>query len=539
MVLFNLIASVLATLGAYLLYRILKLVYEEMTSPLRSIPGPIRTHWFRGNFRDLKADVGGNIEHEWSEQYGRTFRINGILGLSQVYTRDTKALNHILSNSYVYQKSVMARYILGRAVGTGVLVVEEDVHKQQRRILNPAFGAPQIRELTEIFIEKSIQLRDVWLSEAAINGEVETVDVLSRISKATFDIIGLAGFNYKFNTLDPSAARDEFGEAWGTLISSRVGVMSLIKAYFPIFGAIPTKMDTMMDESHAVTMRIGRSLLLESKKALADSGESQRHRTRDLLSLLVRANTAKDIAESQRLSDEDVIAQIRTFLIAGHDTTSTVATWALFALSKNVAVQKRLRDELLKLSTDNPTMDELNSLAFLDCVVRETLRLHAPVRFIGRIAMRDDVIPLGTPYTDVNGTVHESLRILKGQELLIPILAVNCDPEIWGPDALDFKPERWEASTPISNSIPGVWGHMLTFLGGPRGCLGYRFALIELKALLFTLVRGLEFELAVPAADIGVRATAIIQRPIVLSNQEAGYQLPLQIKPFVPPYEYE
>ncbi|KAJ7235250.1 cytochrome P450 [Mycena rebaudengoi] len=493
MVLFNLIASVLATLGAYLLYRILKLVYEEMTSPLRSIPGPIRTHWFRGNFRDLKADVGGNIEHEWSEQYGRTFRINGILGLSQVYTRDTKALNHILSNSYVYQKSVMARV----HSWTGcVLVVEEDVHKQQ--------VSPQIRELTEIFIEKSIQLRDVWLSEAAINGE------------ATFDIIGLAGFNYKFNTLNPSAARDEFGEAWGTLISSRVGVMSLIKAYFPIFGAIPTKMDTMMDESHAVTMRIGRSLLLESKKALADSGESQRHRTRDLLSLLVRANTAKDIAESQRLSDEDVIAQIRTFLIAGHDTTSTVATWALFALSKNVAVQKRLRDELLKLSTDNPTMDELNSLAFLDCVVRETLRLHAPVRFIGRIAMRDDVIPLGTPYTDVNGTVHESLRILKGQELLIPILA------IWGPDALDFKPERWEASTPISNSIPGVWGHMLTFLGGPRGCLGYRFALIELKALLFTLVRGLEFELAVPAADIGVRATAIIQRPIVLSNQEAG-----------------
>jgi hypothetical protein len=77
----------------------------------------------------------------------------------------------------------------------------------------------------------------------------------------------------------------------------------------------PTKMDTMMDESHAVTMRIGRSLLLESKKALADSGESQRHRTRDLLSLLVRANTAKDIAESQRLSDEDVIARESFFVL--------------------------------------------------------------------------------------------------------------------------------------------------------------------------------------------------------------------------------
>ncbi|KAJ7275843.1 cytochrome P450, partial [Mycena rebaudengoi] len=520
--LFSLLSSVFGTLAAYLFYKILKLVYKEMRSPLRSIPGPRRTHWFRGNFKDLKDDVGGSIEHEWFQQYGRTFRINGILGLSQVYTRDIKALNHILSNSYVYQKSVMARYILGRAVGPGVLVVEEDAHKQQRKILNPAFGAPQVRELTEIFIEKSIHLRDIWLGEAATNGGVGNVEVLSPLSKATFDIIGLAG----------SAARDEFGEAWGTLSTSRVGVMSLIKAYFPIFWAVPTKMDTTMDNSHAVTMRIGRRLLRESKKAIAEDGESQRRRARDLLSLLVRANTSKDITESQRLSDEDVIAQIRTFLIAGHDTTSTAATWALFALSQNAAAQNRLRDELLTISTDNPTMDELNSLPFLDCVVRETLRLHAPVRFIGRIAMREDVIPLSTPYTDMDGTVHESLRILKGQELLIPILAVNCDPEIWGSDALDFKPERWEASTPISNSIPGVWGNMLTFLGGPRGCLGYRFALVELKALLFTLVRGLEFELAVPATDIGTRATAIIQRPIVLSKKEAGYQLPLLIKPF-------
>jgi cytochrome P450 len=63
--------------------------------------------------------------------------------------------------------------------------------------------------------------------------------------------------------------------------------------------------------------------------------------------------------------------------------TSTAATWALFALTQNVAAQKRLRDELLTVSTDNPTMDELNALAYLDCIVRETLRLYAPVPFTG------------------------------------------------------------------------------------------------------------------------------------------------------------
>ncbi|KAJ7289436.1 cytochrome P450 [Mycena rebaudengoi] len=342
------------------------------------------------------------------------------------------------------------------------------------------------------------------------------------------------GFDYNFNRLDRSAAPDEFDGAFTTLTASGTGIMSLIKAYVPVLRPIPTKMDTIIDKSKAVVTRIGGKLLRESQREISMGVGSQSGRARDLLSLLVRANTSKDIPESQRLSDKDVLAQVPTFLIAGHETTSAAATWALFALTQNVEVQKRLRDELLTVSTEKPTMDELDGLPFLDCVVRETLRLYAPVRVIGRIAVREDVIPLNTPYTDVNGQVHESLRILKGQELLIPVLAVNRDPDMWGPDASDFKPERWEAATPITNSIPGVWGHMLTFLGGLRGCIGYRFALVELKALLFTLVRGLEFELAVPAADIGVKATVMIQRPIVLSDMEAGNQLPLLIKPFAP-----
>ncbi|KAJ7271259.1 cytochrome P450 [Mycena rebaudengoi] len=532
MLLFDLLASVIGTLGAYSLYRVSKLIYDEIRSPLRSMPGPRPTHWFRQNFTDIRNNIAG-LEREWSRQYGRTFRINGFFGLSHLYTRDTKAIHHILSNSYVYQKSVMMRYNLGRIVGPGVLVVEEDVHKRQRKIMNPAFGAPQVRELTGIFIEKSIQLRDVWLGEAAKNGGVGNVNAVSWLNKATLDIIGLAGFNYKFNSLDPSAARDEFDEAFSTITSTQVGFMSLIKAHFPVVRAIPRQLDTIHLNSQAVMVRIGQKLLRESKKDIAEGGAFQSGRARDLLSLLVRANTSKDIPESQQLSDEDVLAQVPTFLVAGHGTTSTAAAWGLFALTQNVAVQERLRNELLTVFTDNPTMDELNALPYLDCVVRETLRLYAPVTLTGRLAMRDDVIPLSTPYTDTSGTMHESLRILKGQEVVIPILALNRDPDIWGPDALEFKPERWEAPTPITTSIPGVWGHMLTFLGGPRSCIGYRFSLVELKALLFTLIRGLEFELAVPATDIGFGTTPIVQRPIVLSDRKGGNQLPLLVRPFV------
>ncbi|KAG6823565.1 hypothetical protein H0H93_003423, partial [Arthromyces matolae] len=69
-------------------------------------------------------------------------------------------------------------------------------------------------------------------------------------------------------------------------------------------------------------------------------------------------------------------------------------------------------------------------------------------------------------------------RIAKGETLLIPIAAINRDKTIWGDDAHEFRPERWETVPEEANRIPGVWGNVLTFLGGPRACIGYRFSLV-------------------------------------------------------------
>ena len=99
-----------------------------------------------------------------------------------------------------------------------------------------------------------------------------------------------------------------------------------------------------------------------------------------------------------------------SFLIAGHETTSVAATWCLFALTQAPEVQKKLREELWTLETDTPTMDELSSLPYLDAVVRETLRIHAPVPSTIRISMKDDVIPVGEPYVDRHGQVQDSIR---------------------------------------------------------------------------------------------------------------------------------
>ncbi|KAJ7662455.1 cytochrome P450 [Mycena rosella] len=505
----KLVVSICGTLGAYLLYYVLRGVYAELTSPLRLLPGPKSPHWLFGNLKELRDDIASGRDERWFEQYGRTVKLHRLFNRSQVYTIDTKAIHHILSNTPIYQKSGPARFSLGRIVGPGqltsafisgvinnvlgVLVVEGDVHKQQRKIMNPAFGAPQIRELTGIFVEKSVQLRDIWATQLA-----------------TLDIIGLAGFNYQINALGTRSedTPNELAAAFEALFRTETtfSLLRILQARFPIFRYIPS--DKVIRESQATMMRIGGQLLADSKRDIAENGTFDTGRARDLLSLLVRANTSKEIPASQRLSDKDVLAQVPTFLIAGHETTSTAVTWALFALTQNTGAQSRLRAELQSLETENPTMDDLHNLTYLDCVVRETLRVHPPVVATSRVAMCDDVLPLATPFTDKHGIVHETLRIRKG----------------------DMAPERW--LSPIANSIPGVWGQMLTFLGGPRGCIGYRFSLVEMKALLFSLVRSFEFELAVPIADIG-KTSVIVQRPILLSDPKAGNQMPLLVRPAV------
>ncbi|KAJ6533732.1 cytochrome P450 [Mycena capillaripes] len=532
----GLAVSFAATFVVFTFYKLLKMLYRELTSPLRNVPGPKSDHWLLGNFPQMFQNFENGQERLWTSEYGPTVRINGFFGFSQLFITDTKAIHHILSNNYVFQKPAEGRYFLSRVVGPGVLVVEEDVHKKQRKAMNPAFGPAQLRALTGIFVQKSKQLRDIWADRAAKSGGVARVNVIPDFSTATLDIIGKAGFNYDFHSLGAAAhdRRDELHEAFATITATagKPSPLDLLKGEMPFLQKIlpRRKIDKVIDGSQAVMRRIGQRLLRESKEKIANGSSADSVASRDLLSLLVRANTAKEVPEAQRLSDEDVLAQVPTFLVAGHETTA--ATWALFALAKNKEVQTRLRNELLAVDTEDPSMDELNALSYLDCVVRETLRVHAPVVATARAAMRDDVIPLETPYTDRSGMVHDTLQLVRGQPVVIPILALNRDPAIWGPDAHDFIPERWERSPAISTSIPGLWGQMLTFWGGPRACIGYRFALVELKALLFTLVRGLEFELAVAAADIGNLSTPIVQQPVLRSDRAAGAQMPLLIKPF-------
>jgi cytochrome P450 len=477
---------------------------------------------------------------QWVKEYGSTLRFKGFFGANRLLTIDTCAITHILSRTSDYPKPSYIRYAMAKLLGNGLLCVDGDQHRQQRRVLNPAFGPAQIRALTDIFFAKAIKLRDICSSEIAKNPTVNTtgtrIDMVLWLNRATLDMIGLAGFNYHVDALNTNEKLNELNEAFSAVTAiPEFGILAALQACIPPLRLITDDSLQKIQVGRRTVARIGRELLKTAKVAArasaTETGEIEKSsiQGRDLFTLLVKANMATDIPENQRMSDEEVLAQFSTFLAVGHESTSTATTWAFRALAHAHEIQAKLREELLSVDTDTPSMDDLIALPYLDAVVKETLRVYPPFPHAPRSAVRDDIVPLKRPFTDKHGVVHDRIRITKGDSIIIPILAMNTSEELWGPDAHEFKPERWANLPEAVSDIPGVWSHLPSFLSGPKGCIGYRFAVVEMKALLFTLVRAFEFELAVPDSEM-VGHWNVVQRPCLRGDPSKRPQLPILLK---------
>ncbi|CAK5269029.1 unnamed protein product [Mycena citricolor] len=334
------------------------------------------------------------------------------------------------------------------------------------------------------------------------------------------------GFGYQFNSLE-SGGQDEaelstvFRSLFHSPNANVYQTVQVAQAMFPVLRYVPLPGWQIIRLAQTKLRAIGQRLLQKSQReSAAAAGEKDLGKGRDLLALLVKANMSGDLPASQRLSDDEVISQIPTFFFAGHETTSTALSWALHALSQHPDVHDKLRQELLSLPTDHPTMDELNALPFLENFIRESMRLYAPVVFNQRMANRDDVLPLAKPYVDRQGVSHDTLPIRKGQVFTVPILAINTDKQTWAEDALEFKPGRWDDLPEAVHSVPGVWANQLTFFAGSHNCIGFRFSIVEQKAILFSLLRAFEFSPG--AAVIGPIISNVLQRPVSFEPGTAG-----------------
>ncbi len=171
--------------------------------------------------------------------------------------------------------------------------------------------------------------------------------------------------------------------------------------------------------------------------------------------------------------------------------------------------------------------DELMNMEYLDAVCKESFRVKSAVPNTIRVARASGDVPLSKPYPSRKGTsTINSVHIPKGQEVFIPIQAINSDPAIWGPDAADYNPDRW-LHLPTNAKQTGLPMHLMTFISGPRGCIGNRFALAEFKAMLCHLIGRFSFE-RVDDWEIEAKQTVVL-RPKVVGQDEVGQQMPLRV----------
>ncbi|RAH85987.1 n-alkane-inducible cytochrome P450 [Aspergillus japonicus CBS 114.51] len=188
-----------------------------------------------------------------------------------------------------------------------------------------------------------------------------------------------------------------------------------------------------------------------------------------------------------RTSDrERILDELMAVLLAGRDTTASLLGNLFFMLAKNPAIWARLRREVESLQGRPPSYEQLQGLKFVECCIKESLRLHPVVPRNQREAIRDTVLPLGGGDDGLSPAF-----VPKGTLVSYNLYAMHRRADLYGDDVDDFLPERWEDGR---LQLRLRWGY-LPFNGGPRICIGQRYALTEASYVLVRMVqefRGLE-----------------------------------------------
>ncbi|KAG8213983.1 cytochrome P450 [Butyriboletus roseoflavus] len=443
-----------------------------------------------------------------------------------------------------------------------MLAAEGHVHRRQRRVATPAFSIQNLRALVPLVFRKGDELRDKWfelLDKPPAREEGIEIDVCHWISRATFDVIGLAGetllgsciqqsnksigFDYHFNAIQNESDElfSAYKEMFEIAISQGSAFRMVLGLCFPILDVLfPDERVKTVKRCHTVINRVAGELI-QSKKARIIEGEKSGsgYAEKDLLSLLLRSNLATDLPPDQRISDEDILHNINTFMFAGSDTTSLAVTWTLVLLARHPEIQTRLRAELLNIVPSTPlsrlTIEEIESLHivisnhhYLNNIVRESLRLIPPVHSSLRIATQDDELPISSPVHLRDGSISDqkSILIRKGDLVHVPVEALNLDKEIWGENAWEFDPERWDHLPEAVEALPGLYSNLLTFSAGPRSCIGMRFSMIEMKTFLYVLLTDFIFA----ETQKICKANVVLTRPYISGQFKKGSKCPLLVK---------
>jgi len=455
---------------------------------------------------------------------------------------DPVTVAHVMKNPTIYEKPSMSRKIIERLIGCGMIAAEGSVHRRQRRVANPAFSYQNMRALVPLVFNKGEELKDRWMGfiqEQAVDSPEKPkgtrLDVAHWLGRATFDVIGIAGFDYHFNATqnEENELFNAYKNMFEIALSQSHVLQQLLSLYIPGYERLfSDKVTRAVRQGRETISRVANRLIQEKKQKIKEDEESGRtHSGRDLLTLLLLSNAATDLPPEERISDEDILNNINTIMFAGTDSTSLALTWTLLLLAKHRPIQDQLRAELCSIPRPDNLGDEavlahyqeLAALPLLEKVCRESLRIVPPIHSSLRVATQDDVLPVSKG--------GEAIHIRKGTLVHVPVEAMNLDREIWGKNAWEFVPDRWDNLPEAVASLPGLYANTMTFSAGPRSCIGQRFSLIEMKTFMYILITNFVFS---ETDEKVVKANVVLTRPYLSRKFNEGSQCPMIVTPYVP-----
>lgn len=480
--------AIVLFLTQWLIYATYNIViYPRYVSPLRHLPQPATGNsFFMGQWSTIVKEPSGVPMRRWANEIPN----NGLLYYRHMFNRDRvlvvspKALSEVMvTKSYDFIKPDFVRAGIGRILGNGILFAEGEEHKIQRKNLSPAFNFRHIKQLYPIFWNKSVEMVEAIITEDLSKesstdlASAPSIEIGGWASRATLDIIGVAGLGQDFDSLaDPNT---DLNRVYRSIFQpSRTGqILGLLQLFIPpfIIQNLPIKRNDDVHAAAHVARETSLRLVEEKKRALA----AKKELAPDIISVAL---------ESGGFSDEDLVNNMMTFLAAGHETTASGLSWALYLMCQHPEAAKRVREEV-RQHIPNPhdtnlTNDIIDNMPYLHAVCNETLRLWAPV-------------PLTLRDTAVDTTI-QGQYIPRGTKIILCPWAVNYSKELWGEDAAEFKPERWLAPGQANAGGASSNFAMLTFLHGPRSCIGEKFAKAELACLVAAFVGKFEFEMKNP-----------------------------------------
>ncbi|KAK4188363.1 cytochrome P450 4V2 [Podospora australis] len=473
-------------LGVWVIWRVL--FYPKFFSPLRGLPGPSDNSWYNGQFKKIVESPSGAPMIEWMDSIPNAglIRYLGPLNQERLLPTSPKALVEVLNTkNYEFQKPSSLRHTIGRILGIGLLLAEGEEHKVQRKKLAPAFSVAHLKGLYPVFWNMARE--GVEAMTAHIKSEttgpkdkpMAVIEVGNWASRTTLDIIGVTGLGRGFGAI--KNPENKLNQTYQSLFkpNRQAQILNILGLFLPprLLNLLPVKRN---EDIH------GAARLIRGTCADLIQEKRERQARNEPLDLDILSAAL----DSKLFNDEDLIDQLMTFLAAGHETTASAMTWAAYLLAKHPDVQTRLRAEIRERlpsisGASSVSSADIDHMPYLNAVCNEILRYFPPAPLTLRHAVRDTTI--------------QGQFVPKGTQVMIVPWAINRSATLWGPDALEFRPERWlpkfegDKAAALGGAVHNY--AFMSFLHGPRSCIGQGFAKAEFAILLASWVGRFQMEL--------------------------------------------